>query len=433
MNPSPGGPMKTVLHSARAACVEVSWQLLALFRSKCRTPSSFVNARRRARAAGAVAAGLRPAVACARCGSTMQDQVEGSVHDCPLEPTLRLTSVWSSGALVEVRLRAWEDFKLFTMVFPRQQLSLDERSLAHVKLAQKPAIEHGTTILSLRLEPVEYLHLCYDATQCGFLNTKLAFTFAVSPVPELSGPLAPRLSCEHTIGPPLRPPPPVSAPRVPPPPSPPPVPPPSPQPPPARPPPPPTPSPPPPGYWLPDPPPPPPPPPPHPLAPPLAFFSSGRADIGLAVLALCAVSLLACGRHLRVLRDREQRRREAANSELKRAAERGAAASRRPAPDDIFDIVVDVGEEHVIQIPKKAVKSAKALRACIAKATAKRLGKGAPKAWLAANGAGNGLATSMSVTLTFDNQIDDPVSAPLTDGTPADRIREATSMLVLPT
>ena len=67
MNPSPGGPMKTVLHSARAACVEVSWQLsISIAARSISIEVSNVNARRRARAAGAVAAGLRPAVACAR-------------------------------------------------------------------------------------------------------------------------------------------------------------------------------------------------------------------------------------------------------------------------------------------------------------------------------------------------------------------------------
>ena len=186
-----------------------------------------------------------------------------------------------------------------------------------------------------------------------------------------------------------------------------------------RPPPPPRPSPPPPGYLLPDPPPPPPQLPPNPLAPPA--LSSGRTDIGLAALALFAAGLLACARHLRAMRERRLRGEPMRTSE-------GAAT-----PDEVVDVVVDLGDEHVVQVPRRSLKSAKTLRAAIAKAMIARLDEGAPRAWLAAKGRSAALAKSMSVTLTFDNQIDEPTSARLTESTPAERILEATSVLVLPT
>ena len=350
------------------------------------------------------------------------EQVVGDGNDCPLLPTLRLTSVWASGALVEVRVRAWQDRRLFTIVFPQQALSLNARSLAHVTLVEKPFLDdYGGTVLRLRLDPVEYLHLCYDAKQCGFLNTKLAFTFSVSPVPLLTGYDAPRLSCEKNKEPPFRPPPPAGAPRIPPPPQPPPAWPPSPRPPPAPPPPPPRPSPPPPYYlWPFSPPPPPPPPPLPPVAPPPPHHaSSGRADVAIAALGLIAAGLLACGRKLRQLR--EQPRLEPV---------RTSDADDRVA----IDVIVDLGEEHVVQIPRKAVKSAKALRASIAKATIKQLGKRSPRAWLAAKGSADALAKSMGVTLVFlaDDEAD-ASSELLTDEMPVERIRSASSLLVLPT
>ena len=58
------------------------------------------------------------------------------------------------------------------LAFPEQELVLDERSLAHVTLLERVHMELGATVLHLRLDPVEYLHLCYDAAQCGFLNTE---------------------------------------------------------------------------------------------------------------------------------------------------------------------------------------------------------------------------------------------------------------------
>ena len=369
-----------------------------------------------------------------------REQVDFSASACTLEPTLRLTSIWNGGALVEVRVRAWQDFKKFNLTFPQQVLALDQRSLAHVHLIEKPSVESGATILRVSLDPVEYLHLCYDATQCGFLNTKLAFTFAVSPVPQLSGSFAPRITCAPTIGPPMHPPPPAGAPFTPPPPSPQPKLPPHAPLPPTGPPPPPRPSPPPPGYWLPYPPPPPPPPPPHPLSPP-TFLSSEGFDFPLSALAVCGAVLLFIGRQLHPLRAKRLREEAGTSSELVRGSEargvgrRSLWAGARSAPDDILDVVVDLEEEHVLQIPKKALKSAKALRLAIAKATSTSFGKRAPRAWVAVNDGGDRteLASSMSVTLQFDNQVDEPVSARLTDKTPGQRIREATSARVMPT
>ena len=125
----------------------------------------------------------------------------------------------------------------------------------------------------------------------------------------------------------------------------------------------------------------------------------------------------------------------ASEAEAQDAAYRSRRAAARAAPDDILDVVVDLGEEHVLHIPKKSLRSSKALRAAIAKATVKSLGQHAPPSWVAASRGSDGddLASSMTVTLQFDNQLDEPVSARLTDKTSGQRIREATSVLVLAT
>ena len=153
-----------------------------------------------------------------------------------------------------------------------------------------------------------------------------------------------------------------------------------------------------------------------------------------------------------LFRLREQRRRGEATHELTSASEeaaeaigsRGApvgrararGATRRPeSPDDVLEVVVDLGEDHVLKIPKRTIKSAEMLFVAIAKATSKRLGKRTPRAWQKASSGGgrSDVAASMSVTLTFDNQVDDPTSEVLASDTSVERIREATSVLVMPT
>jgi hypothetical protein len=362
-------------------------------------------------------------------------EVVGDAFDCPLLPTLRLTSTWSTGALVEVRMRAWQSSRLFTITFPQQELQLNKRSLAHVDLVARDVVA-GDTVVQLRLVPLEYLHLCYDERTCGFLNTKLSFSFEMSPMPLLTGTAAPRMSCEQGARPPLHPPPPVGSPLIPPPPSPLPRLPPSPLPPPVNPPPPPKPSPPPPAYWWPFPPPPPPlAPPPPPTAPP-RYFSTGRADLFVATMGLLgAAALLACGRLLHPTRG--QMESVASHHEMRASPDADDGVARRAVADGdgLIEVVLDLGEEQdVIRIPRpSASKSAKALRASIAKAALRRLGDRAPSAWLAANGRATALAKSMSVTILFDNQLEEPSSALLQHDTPSSRIREATSLMVLPT
>ena len=105
------------------------------------------------------------------------------------------------------------------------------------------------------------------------------------------------------------------------------------------------------------------------------------------------------------------------------------------SPDDMLDVVVDIGEEQIVHIPKRGIKSANAVRIAIAKASVDALGERAPKAWqkAARNNSSNGLHESMNVTLSFDNQVDEPVSYALTGKTKVERIREATSLFVMPT
>lgn len=101
--------------------------------------------------------------------------------------------------------------------------------------------------------------------------------------------------------------------------------------------------------------------------------------------------------------------------------------------DPHIDVVLDCGDEHVVRIQRESARSAKTLRASIAKAAVKQLGRRAPKAWLMANGNVAALSKSMSVTVCCDNQLDEPNSVLLRNDTPASCIRQATSILVLPT
>lgn len=128
-------------------------------------------------------------------------------HDCPLGAVLRIVNAWGSGALVEVRVRAWADYQLFTLTFPMQQLNLDDRSLAHAELDRKEQLANLGSVLRMRLVPIEFLHLCYEASKCGFQNTKLAFSFTLSPPPLLTPPYAPRIICHEDSWPPVGPPP----------------------------------------------------------------------------------------------------------------------------------------------------------------------------------------------------------------------------------
>jgi hypothetical protein len=143
-------------------------------------------------------------------------------RDCPLSAVLRITNTWEAGALVEVRVGAWADGQLFTLTFPGQQLVIDVRSLAHATLENKQ-ISHGSTVLRLRMVPIEFLHLCYDASKCGFLQTKMAFSFTLSPPPVLAMPFLPHISCHEGSWPPTLPPPPIGLPSRPPTPPPPPA------------------------------------------------------------------------------------------------------------------------------------------------------------------------------------------------------------------
>ena len=123
------------------------------------------------------------------------------------------------------------------------------------------------------------------------------------------------------------------------------------------------------------------------------------------------------------------------SEEEQQRAERGVAAkaARRVAPDDHFDVLVDLGEdgEHAITVAKAGLKTPKALRKAIAASTLRRLGAEAtPPQWRGKGGVG---ADAMSVTLTFDNQIDAPTQAALTDRMKMERVRSASSVVVMPT
>ena len=83
---------------------------------------------------------------------------------CDLGPHFSVAKDWVTGGLTHIALDGWEDGREFTLTFANQDLKLDQRSLAHATLKEKPAlVGNRDTVIRLILEPLEYLHLCYEA------------------------------------------------------------------------------------------------------------------------------------------------------------------------------------------------------------------------------------------------------------------------------
>lgn len=95
----------------------------------------------------------------------------------------------------------WVDGRALTLTFEGQDLKLDQRSLAHATLAEQPYLQAGqNTVFSLVLEPIEYLHLCYEPGCKGPF-----ITFSTEPPPDAEIP--PVIACQ-LVEPPHHPPPP---------------------------------------------------------------------------------------------------------------------------------------------------------------------------------------------------------------------------------
>lgn len=186
-----------------------------------------------------------------------------------------------------------------------------------------------------------------------------------------------------------------------------------------------------------------------------------------AALSLFAAALVMCWRKLWLIRE-ERRQSEAAAMELQHGAEMETAVEngrREPSglcdgrkrvtraerakltlPEDMLDMLVDLGEEGEIEIaiPRTGIKSASHLRRKIAQVCLVQLGKArTPVRWKAesSNGGLSGkiasseaLAAAMSVTLVRDNHAEAaPMLTLLTNRTATSDITSATSATVMPT
>ena len=155
--------------------------------------------------------------------------------------------------------------------------------------------------------------------------------------------------------------------------------------------------------------------------------------------------LLACWRKLWALRDQRQRREagelvssaEDVEGILKSSSSQGS--TNVTVVDAAVDVLVDLGEdgEQPVSVPKAGIKSCNDLRAAIAKATLSKVGKKrTPQQWRKKQERGgrqDGLASAMTLSLTFDNQIDEPSTEALTDRTPIEYVLQANCIVAMPT
>ncbi|KAL1515183.1 hypothetical protein AB1Y20_004244 [Prymnesium parvum] len=342
------------------------------------------------------------------------------MSSCDLGPHLSIAKQWDTGALVQVTFDGWEDGRELLLSFEGQALTVDPRSLAHATLQRAVAVDAaGSTLLALRLLPLEYQHLCYTQGCAG-----PSLSFATRPPPLNASSHPPTFRCSAARPP--APPPPPPPPRAPPPPPrrPPRVPPRPPRAPP-RPPPPPRPSPPPPAFLWPAPPPrrTPPQPPHHRTAPP-----PHRTAPPPAALLLLLLLLLSLGGLLRL----RQRRAAAAA-----AADGGGAEdetcerrqlTREEAGERSWQVRVELGAEEVcLRVGKRRVRGAAALR----RAGAAACGAAAPHHAVARWGEARG-AVPMQIQYV-DEDGEEAVLRTLTASTPFAEVRKAPRLHVMPT
>ena len=145
------------------------------------------------------------------------------------------------------------------------------------------------------------------------------------------------------------------------------------------------------------------------------------ADIGVAGFVLFGLLFLMAFRQL--LQVREQRKRGEAELAASRVAPDDDDDDDEDEVDeedggDSFEVVIDLGDEgeHAVRIAKAGLKSAKAVRAAVAKAAERRLGQ----------------RPTLSITLTHRAKGGAVQHTRLKDSTPIDHILSATGMLAEP-